>query len=55
VLYQKPSREEEALVSKIKRARKDNRKTLSRVQYSAMEEGKVSENINGNVSEDIAC
>jgi hypothetical protein len=48
VYYQKPSTEDEIRVSKIKRTRKENRKTLAMIQENEDERG-------GYVSEDFAC
>jgi hypothetical protein len=53
VLYQQPTKEEQLLVAKVKRARKENRKALAAAQVpDEVEAAKVDE---GNASEDFAC
>ena len=53
VYYQEPTKQEQLLVAKVKRTRKENRKKLSTVQ--APDEVQVANEDEGSVSEGFAC
>jgi hypothetical protein len=55
VIYHQPTNKEELMVSKIKRARKENRMALSRVHVPDADGDQEGKENDGNFSEDFAC